>query len=289
MHCCIFPSRIMPPRVDDVHNYATDTLAIATLALSSSSKQSKRQPSFPRPKRIRRPRVAFRNTHGISGLISTFLTCVAIVTHYAMPSSNTTAIIPASASILAAIASVATAASGVHIVDQAPKQTIVMTSPFKVVPPHRDAFRRTAYSIYYLCARICRNASRPYHYPRGGEYSATYNHYYAFDWIWGIGCIYYATKYFIPNPSNLDVTNGNTWIFVIPMAVGLSVDAVFQLPLFQCNILRDMCWNDDAVTQLDLLGVLLSDCSLHSFSRWRSVECWGYATVIGVQHWWCTE
>ena len=269
----------MPPRTDDVHhsNYAADTLTIATLALSSSSKSNKRHPSsllLSRPKQQRRSRIVFRNTHGIYGLISTVLTCIAIVTHhYTMPSSGstTTSVISMAASILAAVTSVVTAASGLHIVDQAPKQTVVMTSPFRVVPPHRDAFRRTSYSIYYLGARICRNVSMSNYYyhdhSRLGkeQYSTiTYNqhnnnNYTVLDWIWGIGCICYAAQYFIPkNPSNLDVTNGNTWIFVIPMAIGLSVDVVFQLPLFQCNKITHMCWNDNVVTQLDLLMVLLS-------------------------------
>ena len=52
--------------------------------------------------------------------------------------------------------------------------------------------------------------------------------------------------------------NGNTYVFVLPMALGLSVDALFQLPSFQCIVGDDgACWNVDVITQLDLLCVLL--------------------------------
>eukprot|EP00984_Skeletonema_dohrnii_P035766 scaffold35931_cov172-Skeletonema_dohrnii-CCMP3373.AAC.2 len=145
-------------------------------------------------------------------------------------------------SILAAIASVVTASSGMSIVDQAPKQTIVMERPFRVVPPHRDAFKRTASSIYYLSARTCWNTLA--------------NNNDALNWIWGISALCYAIIKFIPNPRDVDLTNGNTWVFVIPMAAGLTVDALFQLPLLQCN--DGLCWNEDVITQIDLLWVLLS-------------------------------
>ena len=44
-------------------------------------------------------------------------------------------------------------------------------------------------------------------------------------------------------------------VFVIPMAIGLTVDALFQLPMLsQGDQLR---WNEDVITQVDLLWILL--------------------------------
>ncbi|KAK1744682.1 hypothetical protein QTG54_003973 [Skeletonema marinoi] len=214
----------MPPRAElDHHSYdASDALAKASIALSSTKRSSTDVPNLAKAKaslrqreRRRRPRLVFRSTHGITGSVATLCVCIAIVV---------------------------TASSGMSIVDQAPKQTIVMERPFKVVPPHRDAFKRTAASIYYLSARTCWNTIS--------------NNNDALNWIWGISALCYAIIKFIPNPRDVDLTNGNTWVFVIPMAAGLTVDALFQLPLLQCN--DGLCWNEDVITQIDLLWVLLS-------------------------------
>jgi hypothetical protein len=175
------------------------------------------------------------------------LVCIAIGAHHVY-------IIPNTLSILAAIASVVTASSGMNIVDQAPKQTVVMEWPFKVIPPHRDAFKRTAYSIYYLCGRICWNTIQ-YHHQQQQHSAAATTTTTVLNWIWGISALIYAMTKFVPNPRDLDLSNGNTWLFVIPMAIGLTVDALFQLPMLsQEDQLR---WNEDVITQVDLLWILL--------------------------------
>ena len=236
----------MPPSRAEF-DHQSDAFAKTTIALSSTKRSSSSNaPNLTKPKaslrlreRRRHPRLVFRSTHGISGLVSTLLVCVAIGAHHVN-------IMPNVISILAAIASIVTASSGMSIVDQAPKQTIVMERPFKVIPPHRDAFKRTAYSIYYLCARTFWNTVV--------SYRANTNN--ASNWIWGISAVCYAIIKFVPSPSDVDLKNGNTWVFVFPMAAGLTVDALFQLPLCQCN--DSLCWNEDVITQIDLLWVLLS-------------------------------
>ena len=172
--------------------------------------------------------------------MSTFLVCLAICAQ----DMNIL-------SFLAAVASIITASSGTLIVDQAPKQTIIMERPFKVIPPHRDAFKRTSYSIYYLCARICWN-NTSYHRATTNESAISDTS----NWIWGISVLCYAIIKFVPCPHGMDLKNGNTWVFVIPMAAGLMVDALFQLPMLQCK--DSLCWNEDVITQLELLYVLLS-------------------------------
>ena len=238
----------MPPREELLDHQSFD--GNDALAKASSSKNQIIDidaPSVTNPKpdmklleRRRRPRIVFRNTHGIVGVASTLLVCIAIGAQHCNRFSTIS-------SILAAIASVVTASSGVTIVYQAPKQTIVMEYPFKVVPPHRDAFQRTAYSIYYLSARICWNTISNRATTSSEDFSS---------WIWGIAAFCYAIIHFVPDPRNCDLTNGNTWVFVVPMAAGLSVDAFFQLPISQCS--NGICWNDDVITQIDLLWVLLS-------------------------------
>jgi hypothetical protein len=150
--------------------------------------------------------------------------------------------------------SIGTASSGMTIVEKAPRQTVVMDSPIKVVPPHRDAFKRTAYSIYYLCARLCWNTMNIHSFfgdPKAGGCMQN-----VFNWVFGCISVVYAVQYFIPRAKDVDWTNGNTYVFVVPMAIGLSCDALFQLPILQCR--DELCWNADVVDQLDLLFVLLS-------------------------------
>lgn len=241
------PSSTMPPREELDHHSCdtTDALAKASIA---PTKHSINAPTLSKPikeplrlrQRRRHPNLVFRSTHGITGVVSTLFVCIAIATHHVN-------IVPNVLSILAAIASIITASSGMSIVDQAPKQTVVMERPFKVIPPHRDAFKRTASSIYYLSARLCWNTVSD---------SDAVNNNDALNWIWGISALCYAIIKFVPSPRNVDLTNGNTWVFVIPMAAGLTADALFQLPLLQCN--DGLCWNQDVITQIDLLWVLLS-------------------------------
>lgn len=53
--------------------------------------------------------------------------------------------------------------------------------------------------------------------------------------------------------------NGNTYIFVLPMAGGILADAMFQLPQCQMDTSDgNKCWNETIVDEMDLLCVLLS-------------------------------
>lgn len=202
--------------------------------------------------------IRFNSTHGVSGFLSTLLTFLAIAVHqYQTIPMIPPVLFDTTMSIFAAVASVIAASSGMPIIDQAPKQTVVMQWPLKVVPPHRDAFRRTAYSIYYLCARICWNEA-----PKKLLYLFNDSTILRLvgDWIFGCTALCYAMKYFIPHPREIDWANGNTYVFVIPMALGLTADALFQLPILQCHHFdtTTTCWNEHIIAQLDLLYVLLS-------------------------------
>jgi hypothetical protein len=176
------------------------------------------------------------------------------------------------------------------IVNQAPRQTIIMVRPIKVVPPHRDAFGRTAKSVYYLCARIVSSNIAWMHHVAVVASSEVYDGrgVNVVRWGHGFAAILYATRYFVPRAKDVDWENGNTYVFVIPMAVGLSVDAFFQLPILQCSGGGGgACWNKDVITQLDLLCVLLSGLVVaFSFTlAFRGIlgirQCyWGAALVV---------
>jgi len=247
-----------------------------TKTIAAKSSPSPRKKSFP-------PSAFFRNKHGLSGLVSTITTCLAISMHWNPPSSSPPSSPLATVTTLMAISSsLVTSSSGMTIVDQAPKHTVIMTSSLiYIIPPHRDAFKRTAYSIYYICARILWNITAA-----GGKHTTTTTTTSSSSfitlqhWVYGCGAVLYATIYFLPRFSSIDWMNGNTYIFMIPMGCGLFVDALFQLPIIQChhhhhhhhhhsnsgNSINNnnedeeevVCWNSNIITQLDLLLVLLS-------------------------------
>lgn len=187
-------------------------------------------------------------------MCSTILTCFAIAAHGTLPSSYY--MLTSILSILAAMMSISTTSSGMIIVEKAPRQTVVMEHPIKVVPPHRDAFKRTAYSIYYLSARICRNTITMNASSFGNAVFVGSSFQNAFDWLFGCISVVYAMNYFLPRANDIDWTNGNTYVFVIPMAIGLSCDALFQLPILQCR--DELCWNVEFDDHLNLLCVLMS-------------------------------
>ena len=253
----------MPPRAE--LDEAEEQVRLATKAVS------RRGSKYARPTRAR---VQFRNTHGFVGLSALLLVSAAIFATYWSQRSSRLRDVRDVLSMLGCIASIATSHTGMQIIDQAPRQTVVMSRPFQVIPPHRDAFLRTSYSIFYLCMRIAWNITSSY--SLHGKQS----------WIWSLVLLHYALSKFIPSKT-IDWTNGNTWIFIVPMALGLSVDALMQLPAIQCTQFGTSCWNDDIVTQRNLLWILLSGLVIAfvftvAFRGVMSVKrCyWGAALVV---------
>ena len=188
-------------------------------------------------------------THGWSGVVATTLTLAAAVAgHHCSESALSSTL-----SLCAVATASISASSGVPLIGQAPVRTVISKN---VIPPHRDAFRRTASSVYYLSARIAWNHIRR---SFGGLNSSTNDDNTVLtmlDWAWGCFAILYAIRYFLPRIHETEWGNGNTYVFVLPMASGIIADAIFQTPLLQCS--ASSCWNKNVVTEVDLLCVLLS-------------------------------
>jgi hypothetical protein len=134
--------------------------------------------------------------HGILGVVATILNVVALAN-----TGNPTYIcsLVVTTSLLAFDAR--------SLISQVPEKTRITAW---IVAPHREAFQRTIAILHYVNLRICREmqwlpATDPY-------YNAVYFSLVAFCWT-----------LFLPIGS--DFSNGNTWIFVIPMFAGVSFDA----------------------------------------------------------------
>ena len=208
-----------------------------------------RQPArHTRATRKHRPKLRF-GLHGWSGVVSTTFTLAAALAAHRYSESAWSSTL----SICAAITASISASSGVPLIGQAPVRTVISKN---VIPPHREAFRRTASSVYYLSSRIAWNHIRRYF---GGLGSSNNDNtaLAMLDWTWGCFAILYAIRYFLPRIHETEWRNGNTYVFVLPMASGIIADAIFQSPLLQCRN-ESSCWNKDVVNEVDLLCVLLS-------------------------------
>lgn len=217
---------------------------VATNAKVATPRQP---PGHTRAARKHRGALRF-GTHGWSGVASTTLTLAAAFAarHYSESAVSSTL------SLSAIVAASISASSGVPLIGQAPVRTVISKN---VIPPHREAFRRTASSVYYLSGRIAWNHMRRYFGNLGSSNDGNAS-LAILDWTCGCFAVLYAAKYFLPRIHETEWRNGNTYVFVVPMASGIIADAIFQTPLLQCN--KSSCWNEDIVTEVDLLWILLS-------------------------------
>jgi len=221
-------------------------VAAARVEVTTAAKQ-------PPPQLSRRHKRKLRfSVHGWSGVASTTLASAAALVAYRNSDSG----LSSALSLWAAVTASISASSGVPLIGQAPARTVISKN---IIPPHREAFRRTASSVYYLSGRIAWNHIRRYFGLMGtsnddGAVLAI------LDLAWGCLSVFYAIRYFLPRIHGTEWRNGNTYVFVVPMASGIMADAVFQSPFFQCceSGAVSTCWNEDVVTEVDLLCVLLS-------------------------------
>lgn len=243
----------MPPRCEDRSSDVSDfghtksgTAPLTKGVVPSQHVAAAKQ--RPRAPRKHKGNLRF-GVHGWSGVASTALTsAAALVAHHNSEPSCLSSMLSLCAAMTASIS----ASSGVPLIGQAPVRTVISKN---VIPPHREAFRRTASSVYYLSARIGWNHLR--------RYFASFP--ILLDWAWGGLAVLYAIQFFLPRIQDTEWRNGNTYVFVLPMAGGIMIDAFFQLPVLRCrernlnNFSAELaCWNKDVVIEFDLLCVLLA-------------------------------
>jgi hypothetical protein len=174
--------------------------------------------------------------HGLLGLLCLCLTEGAR-RYYSESSPNT-----ASAALLLWLSQLCNAFLATHAVSllsQVPAYTQIIPG---VVAPHKEAFQRTMACMHYLVVRvICKYVTAVW----CKETSLV-----AVGFYGSLACL--AVPYWPLVPSwNLPISNGNTWIFVIPIFVGVSGD------LWQYIYWGD-CIPISQLLQVQLVGLLLS-------------------------------
>lgn len=146
---------------------------------------------------------------------------------------------------LSILSTTALAVSAIPLLKQVPKCTII-SKRWNVIPPHKEAFRRTIAIVSYLDLRLTNELIKMTMSQSEHQLSLSRE-----DWQWWFSkalSIYYLW-FFLPRGS---FGNGNTWVFVVPMFLGFGVDVYHQDPD------SGIPWNEKVVTVEYLLLTLLS-------------------------------
>ena len=143
--------------------------------------------------------------HGTLATLSLILTLYSIVVVY-NPTSSTSSSFWIGGLVVVLNGWVAWDA-GDSLLDQVPVSTVIV--PGYIVAPHREAFQRTMAMMHYANWRIV-----------GRE-----------EWLDPQSVLYRAIQLciwtrFVPHPRTTNWCNGNTWIFVVPMFVAVTMDGV---------------------------------------------------------------
>jgi len=125
------------------------------------------------------------------------------------------------------------------LLPQAPMSTPIL--PW-IIPPHREAFRRTIAITGYLNIRLLQQMGGwdllsslldkcLQLYDNTSQLDTTTSRL-----VFAIGIFFYAQWFFFPR--KWDLKNGNTWTFVLPMWLGFTSEALHQFPS-SCSIMKN--------------------------------------------------
>ena len=168
--------------------------------------------------------------HGVLGVCNCLLIPTALLAAHAAPTLSTIT------SSLAVVGTASTALSSIQLLDQVPKTSFIAHN---IIPPHREAFKRTIAIVGYLDLRLAHEL---------GWFDMLSA--YRVD-VFGAMLVLYNLWFFFPRGS---FDNGNTWVFVVPMWLGISIDTAQQLKL---ALGMPTAWNETVVTKSYLLLTLL--------------------------------
>jgi len=195
--------------------------------------------------------------HGCFGILSTILVSYALylVNFSESSSSNnkselsTQQLLPLWLSVSIVFCTLVLAIGSYGILSQVPKSTKIS---WFIIPPHREAFKRTVAIAGYLNLRfmhqmgwfqpifdcvqevlikfdifsnLCEAASHD-----GGLLN---NQQHCGEVAFPIGMFLYDMYHFFPRNANFK--NGNTWVFIIPMWLGFNCDTFHQFPSIEMN------------------------------------------------------
>jgi len=153
--------------------------------------------------------------HGVAGILGTvFVSYALFLSHFGQQISFWL-------SGAVVISTLTSAIGSYNLLYQVPTTSHISSWIF---PPHREAFKRTISIIGYLNLRLI------HHWQwwdvslfGGGRESI----------IFPLLLFIYTNHHFFP--THADYSNGNTWVFVLPMFLGFNADAIRQFPTLNLN------------------------------------------------------
>lgn len=163
--------------------------------------------------------------------------------------------------------------AGATLLGQVPHQTAIVTWPCRIVAPHREAFVRTTGMTQYLVVRVvCKLVFGRTMMQQNAVASETMKRYIT------LACL--ALPYFgTLVPRSLAWTNGNTWIFVIPIWLGTTGDWISMA-----------IWGDvialHQLLQVQLVGLFLAFGFTLAFRQYvpmpvvYAVAAWRVAAIL---------
>jgi hypothetical protein len=234
-----------------------------------------------------RPAVLFQigglrfGVHGLLGVLSLGLTEAARRSYDAASGSSSTPDTPdasIAALLVLALSQLCNALLATHaasLLPQVPAYTQIIPA---VVAPHKEAFVRTMACMHYLVVRVlCKyvvSATTTEPWAAVGCYAS-------------LACLALPYWPLVPSYNRTTLANGNTWIFVVPIFVGVTGDLVQFIAWGDCISMSQLL-------QVQLVGLLLAFGFTLAFrnyipmplvyflAAWRVWEIIreGYATVL---------
>jgi hypothetical protein len=172
--------------------------------------------------------------HGLAGVTSTILVSFALwlVNNAGDHSARqtTTPLLPAWLLGLISMSTLTTAWGSYSLLSQVPISSKVTSW---IIPPHREAFRRTIAVMAYLNLRLVFEHLLQYIIAnKTNEWNEN-----SIQCAFCLGLLVYNLIFFCPRfHKTVDWFNGNTWVFIIPMWLGFSCDTLYQFPIVQGDV-----------------------------------------------------
>ena len=163
--------------------------------------------------------------HGLLGVSNFFLCLVALV------AGGSSKIVPS----MVIVGTAFTALSSIKLLDQVPNTSYISHN---IIPPHREAFKRTIAIVGYLDLRLAHQL---------GWFNMLSSHVKVFGALISL----YNLVFFFPRGA---FGNGNTWVFIVPMWAGISIDTSHQV---MSALEMPTEWNERVVTAPYILFTLL--------------------------------
>ena len=183
--------------------------------------------------------------HGVFGIIST------IAVLYSLFKSYLGEAIPFWIALSIVITSTVNSVGSYPLLPQVPNSSRIASW---IIPPHREAFKRTIAIVGYLNIRLVH------------------------EWQWVLGreslifptlLFLYTNYHFFPRHS--DYFNGNTWVFVLPMFLGFNVDTFMQFPSIGLR---------NAIYARSIFMIDLNWDDVHNWNQYRVDETYLLLTLL---------